>query len=287
MKAERPSRTAHFVAHGRAMANAGLSHVPDFRDPTARIFLNERGKRSLAKTEAAFQEGNRRFGVEMARVMADMIALRTSVIDAAVREAIAAGATQLVILGAGYDGRAWRMPELKNVMVFEVDHPATQSEKRARLADLPPSTGVVTFVPINFAQESLDAALDRAGHIRSSPTCWIWEGVVMYLTRNVMRGTLTSIATRSAPGSTLIVNYHTAHRQFFARLMFRLIGEPQISAYTREEMAAELLSVGFVVREDSGMIDWNNRFAKAKQRSSGVFICELPSPAISFIARDR
>jgi hypothetical protein len=58
------------------------------------------------------------------------------------------------------------------------------------------------------------------------------------------------------------VNYHTVHRGLFARLMFRLIGEPQIGAWTREEMDADLRSVGFVVREDSGMADWNDRFAQ-------------------------
>ena len=76
-----------------------------------------------------------------------------------------------------------------------------------------------------------------------------------------MRATLAGIASRSAPGSALIVNYHTVHRRLIARLIFRLIGEPQISAWTPEEMAADLQSVGFVVREDSGMNDWNQRFA--------------------------
>ena len=262
MKAERPSRTAHFVALGRAMADAGLSHVPDFQDPTARVFLSEKGQRSLAKTEHAAREGTRAIGLEAARVMADLIALRTAAIDTAVRDAIAGGATQLVILGAGYDGRAWRMPELAGVRVFEIDHPATQGDKRRRLSELPPPLGVVSFVATDFERESLGAGLDRAGHDRASPTCWVWEGVVMYLSREVMRATLAGIAGRSAPTSTLIVNYHTVHRQLFARLMFRLIGEPQISAWTREEMAADLRSVGFVVREDSGMADWNDRFAQ-------------------------
>lgn len=266
MKAERPSRTAHFVTHGRALADAGLSHIPDFRDPTARVFLNEKGKRSLARTERSAREGKRGFSLEMARVMADMIALRTTAIDAAVRDAIAAGATQLVIVGAGYDGRAWRMSELAGVKVFEVDHPATQAEKRAHLAELPAAKAIVTFVSMDFQHQSLGAVLERAGHDRSSPTCWIWEGVVMYLTRDVMRATLAAIADRSAPGSTLIVNYHTLHRRLFARLMFRLIGEPQISAWTPEEMAADLRSVGFVVREDSGMHDWNARFAAGKAK---------------------
>ena len=264
MKAERPSRTAHLVALGRALADAGLSHVPDFQDPTARVFLNEKGKRSLAKTMHAARKGGIR--LESARVMADLIALRTAAIDTAVRDAIAAGATQLVILGAGYDGRAWRMPELAGVRGFEVDHPATQGDKRAHLSELPPATGLVSFVSIDFERESLGAVLDRAGHDRSSPTCWIWEGVVMYLTRDAMRATAGGIAGRSAPGSTLIVNYHTIHRRFLARLIFRLIGEPQISAWTPAEMAADLGSVGLVVREDSGMADWNDRFAQGKAK---------------------
>lgn len=265
MKADRPSRTAHFVTLGRALADAGLSHVADFHDPTARVFLTEKGKRSLAKTQLAARGGKRGIAADAARVMADMIALRTAAIDNAVRDATA-GARQLVILGAGYDGRAWRMPELAGVKVFEVDHPATQGDKRAHLTELPSPKGIVTFVSMNFETDSLDMALQRAGHDRASPTCWIWEGVVMYLRHDAMRATLASIAKRSAPGSTLIVNYHTIHRRFFARLMFRLIGEPQISAWSPEEMAADLRSAGFVVREDSSITDWNARFAQGRAK---------------------
>jgi O-methyltransferase involved in polyketide biosynthesis len=224
VKAERPSRTAHIVALGRALANAGLSHVPDFHDPTARVFLSEKGAQALAKTEQAAREGKRSMRLEAARGMA----------------------------------------ELTGVKVFEVDHPATQTDKRARVAKLPAANGIVTFVAIDFEKESIDSVLERAGHDRSAPTCWIWEGVVMYLTRNAIRATLADVGRRSAPGSTLIVNYHTAHRRFFARLVFRLIGEPQISAWTREEMAADFLSASFVVRDDSGMLDWNERFARGE-----------------------
>ena len=88
----------------------------------------------------------------------------------------------------------------------------------------------------------------------------------MYLTREAMRATLAAIAGRSAPASSLIVNYHTARSGILARLIFRLIGEPQISMWTQEEMAADLGSVGFVVREDSGMAEWNARFAQGKAR---------------------
>ena len=92
------------------------------------------------------------------------------------------------------------------------------------------------------------------------------EGVVMYLTRDAMRATLAAIAGRSAPGSTLIVNYHTVHRRLIAKLMFRLMGEPQISAWTPQEMASDLRSVGFIVDEDTRMADWNGRFAQGRAR---------------------
>ena len=275
MKADRASRTAHLVALGRALADAGLSHVPGFRDPTARVFLTEKGKRSFAKTERAFREGKRGLAPDSARVMADLMALRTTAIDTAVSDAIAGGATQLVILGAGYDGRAWRLSELSGVRVFEVDHPATQGDKRAHVKQLPAAIGTVQFVSMNFEKESLQAVLERAGHDRSSPTCWIWEGVVMYLTRDAMLATLSDVARRSAAGSTLIVNYHTVHRRFFARLMFRLIGEPQISIWTKEEMGADLASAGFVVREDSGMAQWNARFAQGRARVQRAFYMRI------------
>src|SRR5262252_1681546 len=100
-KNNRPSRTAHLVALGRAMADLGMSHVPNFHDPTARVFLSAKGKQSLARVEHAAREGKDGVRLKAARGMADMIAVRTAAIDTAVRSAIAAGAAQLVILGAG------------------------------------------------------------------------------------------------------------------------------------------------------------------------------------------
>lgn len=273
MKSERPSRTALFVAFGRALADVGASHVPDFHDPIARVFLTDKGKKRLAKIERMVRDGNTGFMLGSARRSADLMALRTSAIDAAVRDAVARGATQLVILGAGYDGRAWRMKELAGVKVFEVDHPATQNAKRSHQNELPPAFGTVRFIPIDFERESIDAALDAAGHDRTRPTCWIWEGVVMYLSHDAMLGTLASIAARSAAASTLIVNYHAITRGLLANLIFRLIGEPMISKWSPEEMAADLRAAGFEVEEDSGMADWATRFAPgAPAMQAGYFM---------------
>jgi hypothetical protein len=65
VKADRPSRTAHLVALGRAIADAGLSHVPNFHDPTARVFLTDKGRQNLAKVERAAREGTRGFASSM------------------------------------------------------------------------------------------------------------------------------------------------------------------------------------------------------------------------------
>lgn len=189
-----------------------------------------------------------------------MIALRTAAIDTAIRTAVARGTTQIVILGAGLDGRAWRMRELAGVHVFEVDHPATQAFKHAHTDALPPSIASVDFVSVDFERDSLDTALARAGHDDTRPTCWIWEGVVMYLTHDAMRLTLADVASRSAHGSMLLVNY-TSMRRGLIGLLLRLLGEPVKSTWSPEEMAADLRAAGFDVTEDSGIADWTKRFA--------------------------
>jgi hypothetical protein len=88
----------------------------------------------------------------------------------------------------------------------------------------------------------------------------------MYLTRDSFGATLRSIAARSSSGSRLIVSYHAPHGGFFGKLILRLMGEPQISSSSPVEMSADLRSVGFVVSEDSGMTDWNERFAAGKAK---------------------
>jgi len=263
MKAERASRTAAMVAYMRALADTGASHVHEFHDPTARVFLNAKWLQRLAKIEKQIHNGREGLELALARGWADMMALRTAAIDAAVRSAVARGTTQVVVLGAGFDGRAWRMSELAGIHVFEVDHPATQAVKRKHLGALPPSIASVDFVPIDFEHDSLATALARAGHDDTRPTCWIWEGVVMYLTRDAMRLTLADVASRSADGSRLLVNYASPLRSLRRSLLgvfLRLLGEPVKSKSSPEEMAADLRAAGFDVTEDSGIADWAKRF---------------------------
>jgi len=269
MNEGKASRTAMMVAYMRAVADAGVTHVRDFHDPTARVYLNAKWSGRLAKIVQQSRSGRETMSLAVARASADMMALRTKAIDAAVCDAVRAGTSQLVILGAGLDGRAWRMKELTGVRVFEVDHPATQAFKRAHLDRLPAAIAEVSFVPTNFERDALNDVLARAGHDATRPTCWIWEGVVMYLTHQTMLTTLANISSRSATGSTLIVNYHTSMRSLLFRVFLRFLGEPVKSAAQPAEMAADLDAAGFDVVEDAGIAELASRFAGGAEQPAG------------------
>jgi methyltransferase (TIGR00027 family) len=174
---------------------------------------------------------------------------RTVAIDDAIREA---RSPQLVIVGAGLDGRAWRMPELDGVVVFEVDHPDSQRDKKARAAALTRAASEVRFVAVDFQHDDLNTALSDAGHDTSRPTTWIWEGVVMYLSPAEVERTLATIRRRSAPQSRVVVLYHApALILHLVRPLLRRLGEPLRSHHTQEAMSALLGSYGFdVVRDE-------------------------------------
>src|SRR5262249_12673282 len=108
--------------------------------------------------------------------------VRTRFIDDAVKDGLRSGAGQLLLLGAGFDSRPYRLAEVDGVAVFEVDHPATQAAERARLAhthDNPAER--VQFVPVDFERTDLDAALRSARYAADVPAVVVWEGVVSYL----------------------------------------------------------------------------------------------------------
>jgi methyltransferase (TIGR00027 family) len=93
----------------------------------------------------------------------DAIAVRTRFFDDAVLRAISDGVHQIVVLGAGYDARGLRFRS-PGVTFFEVDHPATQADKRARLAKIGASTAGIVFVTADFTEPRLPTVLASSGH---------------------------------------------------------------------------------------------------------------------------
>ncbi len=233
----------------RAMAH-GTTDVEQFSDPTALVLLPAEARARVELARAGAQPKTRRERVERTFLekRASMMVARTVAIDEAVR---AAPAPQLVILGSGLDGRAFRMPELRDTVVFEVDHPDTQRDKRARSETLTALARELRFVPVDFTRDDLESALAAARHVQTEPTNWIWEGVVMYLTRAEVEATLEIVMRRSAPGSRLMIAYISpALLLWVVGLAVRRVGEPFRSVFTPHAMRGLLEQHGFRVLED-------------------------------------
>jgi methyltransferase (TIGR00027 family) len=269
MKPGQSSRTAVLVCMGRAAAH-DAPEPPRFSDPTALALLPEDARAKVERFRAGVAPRGIRERLARAyfgRQSRIMVA-RTIAIDEAVR---AAASPQLVILGAGLDGRAWRMPELADVTVFEVDHPDSQRDKRARVAALTRTAREVRFVPVDFARDRLDEALAAAGHDPACPTTWIWEGVIMYLTPAEVEATLAVVARRSAPASRLIALYHSpAHILAVVGLITRRLGEPLRSSWTADQMRALLTRHGLQVARDEDVATIGARLSPALGRATSV-----------------
>ena len=235
---------------GRAVAHE-MTTESRFSDPTALALLPDETRARVERFRAgAAPKGIRaHFEHNYLDRQSKIMVARTVAIDDAVR---GASSPQLVILGAGLDGRAWRMPELGGTTVFEVDHPDTQRDKRERVAALTQAARDVRFAPVDFTRDNLDDALAAAGHDPALATTWLWEGVVMYLTPADIEATLAIIDHRSAAGSRLIVAYHTP--AFMLRLIgpvVRRLGEPLRSSFTPDAMRGLIAGYGFRVVWDA------------------------------------
>ncbi|QBD75601.1 SAM-dependent methyltransferase [Ktedonosporobacter rubrisoli] len=132
---------------------------------------------------------------------------RTRFIDEAVEHALAQGIGQVVILGSGLDTRPYRLSEMARTRVFEVDLPSVQEDKKKKLQQLygrlPQQ---VTFLPIDFDTQSLEAVFSATAFNPASPTIFIWEGVTQYISEEAFRRTLAFVGA-SAPGSILVFTY--------------------------------------------------------------------------------
>ncbi|HET9933785.1 MAG TPA: class I SAM-dependent methyltransferase [Polyangiaceae bacterium] len=252
MKPGTESQTAVMVAAARAAAH-GRTAVGAFADPTALTLLPADARQRIERQLAGVPPSglSERMQRRMVEGRVKMMVPRTVAIDRAIREA---ASPQLVILGAGLDGRAWRMAELADTTVFEVDHPDSQRRKRERAASLKLAARELHFAPVDFTRDRLEDALVAAGHDPARVTTWLWEGVVMYLAREDIEATLRVVRARSAPGSRLIVLYtsHSIVRKT-AGLLLGLIGEPFRSAFSADEMRTLLESHGFSVLHDDDL----------------------------------
>jgi methyltransferase (TIGR00027 family) len=112
--------------------------------------------------------------------MHEYVRARTAFFDRVVVASIDRGVTQVVIGGAGYDGRAFRYAK-PGVRWFEVDHPATQADKLARITRLGLATSQLSFIPADFTADPVAEPLLAAGLDPARSALFLFEGVVVYL----------------------------------------------------------------------------------------------------------
>jgi methyltransferase (TIGR00027 family) len=261
MRAGERSRTAEYMALFRALETVCPPERRLFADPLAASFLSS----PLAEVVAAARLPGLRAAVpwlidrRYPGPRPSAIA-RTKVLDDALVAATAGGVEQLVILGAGYDSRAYRLPGTARLDVFEVDHPDTQEVKRRTLAQvLGRLPSHVHFVAVDFDRDDLAAALARAGLQQARPTFVLWEGVASYLTADAVDAAVRWAHDATGDGSELAFTYvhrglidgtvHFPHAEAWTRSV-AAAGEPFVFGFDPAELPAYLRERGWRLVED-------------------------------------
>ncbi|MEP6875847.1 MAG: SAM-dependent methyltransferase [Burkholderiales bacterium] len=197
---------------------------------------------------------------------------RTLHIDAMLLRAAREGTTQVVVLGAGFDSRAYRFAASQpQLHFFEVDLPDTLAAKKQRviaaLGALPPQ---VRYAAIDFDHQTLQDVLPPAGYDARLRTLFILEGVSMYISAQGTASTLQFIARHAAPGSRLVFDYALRRAiegpreglfgmtETFDALRAR--GEPMVTGWTQAEAASFVGANGLVLTDDLGSDQLTQRY---------------------------
>lgn len=293
MREGEPSRTAEYMAFFRALEHALPASRRLFEDRFAPTFLSSRLRVAVRLSRVPLAGAAMRAYIDRRWPGARTSAVaRTRFIDDTAWTALQSGITQVVILGAGFDARAYRIPGMDRAVVFEVDHPSTSARKRRVveqiLGALPHH---VRLVPIDFNATSLASAMSAAGYDSSLRTLFIWEGVTNYLTEAAVDEVLRWCATAAAD-SVVIFTY--VHRQvldspeafegtekIFATL--RAADERWTFGLDPACLTTFLAERGLALDEDVGAADYRARhFGSSAKRMRGY---EFYRVAVAHVAK--
>ena len=250
MEEDRPSRTAEGAGIQRAIHQTVDEDPKILNDPVAARMVDP-----SSDFYKSFVEGLERMPAPLRLQRRAYSVMRSRYTEDCLGASVTVGIRQYVILGAGLDTFGYRQPSwAKSLRVFEVDHPATQSWKRAKLAaakvEIPDN---VTFAPIDFERVTLKEGLAASGFDFGIPTFFSWLGVTPYLTEEAFDGTLKFVL--SMPRSTEIVldfmvpdhlmppDVAAVVRAVNTRIAEQ--GEPIIARFVPEELTAKLEAKGF------------------------------------------
>ena len=204
---------------------------------------------------------------------------RTRFIDDLVERSTASEFEQYVILGAGYDCRAHRLELPSSLKIFEVDQSEVQARKRSKLPEKPPNSENITYVAVDFADQSLSEQLLEAGFDQSKSTVFTLEGVSQYITKEAFTSIVKELATLAQTADSIVfvsyvsellkrnpkacfgTGYPNAEKK--ARLIMygsEKAGEPWISFYSDGEIDSVLSQSGYSIIENVTLKDLNSQY---------------------------
>jgi methyltransferase (TIGR00027 family) len=202
--------------------------------------------------------------------MHEYLRARTAFFDRVVTDAVERGITQVVVGGAGYDGRALRYGA-PGTRWFEIDHPATQADKRERLTRLGLDAAHVSFIPADFTADLVPEPLRGAGFDCARPALFLFEGVAVYLELAVTERVLAGFRAVAADGSLLAVSVSVGEATSQTRAQFQqrvaALGEPARTVLTADAAGPLLAAAGWQLAEAGG-----------RQRSAGLLLARPAAP---------
>ncbi len=268
------------VTEGPDLANTDLAHrgpsvtarrVAAYRLGFARVpapYGDAAADEALAADVAAGQE-------LAAGRMREYLDARTRFFDRVVVGAIGRGVRQVVVGAAGYDGRAFRYAK-SGVRWFEVDHPATQQDKRERLARLGIAARQVRFVAADFTRDPVAERLTAAGLDPAKPGLFLLEGVAVYLEQAVLERVLRHFRQVARAGSRLAISVSLSGADGEARSRFQAsvatLGEPARSTLEADEATEVLARTGWRVMAGEDADDPDAAARRERLRSVGLLI---------------
>lgn len=201
---------------------------------------------------------------------------RSCYTEDALEAAVKQGTLQYVILGAGLDTFAFRRPDmLDKLQVFEIDHPATQTFKTHRIAELGwDFPAQLNFISMDFTQENLAVVLKESSYDPQVKSFFSWLGVTMYLTRDEVFTTLRTIAAVAPTGSAVVFDYFDIDvfdpQKVDSQMQEEMAqaqqaGEPMKTGFDPSTLAADLASLGFRLHEDLNQVDIQKRYLQGRK----------------------
>jgi methyltransferase (TIGR00027 family) len=186
--------------------------------------------------------------VDRSSPMGRYLQARTAFFDRVTVNALSRQVAQVVVVGAGYDGRSLRY-RAPGARWFEIDRPVTQDDKRTRLARLGVATGHVAFLGRDLAEEGLSAALVGSGFEQDAAALFLAEGVVPYLDPGTLRTVLHELRSVAAPGTRLALSLRSSGADPGERARFdanvAALGEPAVGPVTADDGEVLLAECGW------------------------------------------